>query len=1205
MKKIYFLLLAFSFLSTANAQNPSDIDPNFNQLNLPLKNYFVDGNVGKSKVLPDGKILLIKNYTLIRLDGNQLDTSFNTGTGFNDTSDMQGRAVLTDFAVQPDGKIIVGGHFNYYNGIKTISLIRLNQDGSLDTTFKFISGGYYIYAAKHIEVQADGKIIIVGDENNGSKNLSRLFSDGSTDKSFLPPNYNFGNIAIQSDGKYVVTHNSNTISATEFSKISRLNIDGSVDTSFSSAQLSGLYGGFVLSKKILIQNDGKIVIGGLFTGCNSTSSRDLVRLNTNGLVDTSLQIGSGFAGLLTNDFHWVNDIIQQMDGKLIVSGCFMMFNQVNRENIIRLNSDGSDDNSFVDLYSFLNFNSIDSISLFNDQKILASGSLDYNNKKQGNYIVKINSNGTRDASFNNIGKGFFRTTVNDVIQSADGKILVGGQFHSYNGLKCNGFTRLNYDGSVDNTLNYGGLNGFEGNNNGEITSIETTSDGKIYIGGSFSTFNGNPAGRIVRINPDGKKDTSFNIGEGFDYRTAYPGRINDIMSLPNGYVLVAGFFSTFGWYNRYGIVALDSQGNMAGFPDVGRYVNCLKKQNDGNVLIGSNGNTTVDAVLRFDVNSWKIDQSFVLDPLLKNGSVTSIAVQQDNKIILCGEFIINGIKKSLVRILYSGELDTSFDFTLQDDNNLVRNIALSPNQKIIIDLSNGFLSNSVHTIMRLNSDGAIDTKYNNIKPATSSPVQFYTQTDGKILIYGNLPNSKGNPGAGLNRLLGEDYNFISGQNKYDSTNNGCDINDNILKNLKMHIYSGGNSFDYTTNTTGNYNAALTNGTHTITPKLENPIYFNVSPTTVNVTFPTQTSPFTQNFCITPNGVRPDLEVTLIPLAPARPGFDAKYKLVYKNKGNTTQSGSVNLNFMDTVLDLVIANPVTSSQTAHNLSWNFTALQPFETREITFTMNVSSPMEIPAVNNGDILNFTTTITSSATEETPLDNTFTLSQTVVGSYDPNDKTCLEGSVITPALIGQYVHYLIRFENNGTANAQNIVVKDMIDLSKFDISTLVSTNASHSFVTNIFAGNKVEFIFENINLPFDDASNDGYIAFKIKTLPTLVVNDTFSNDASIYFDYNFPVVTKLASSTFKTLGTPDFEFSNYFTLYPNPAKSVLNISSKETIEVKSISIYNTFGQLVLVIPNAEKVSKIDVSSLTSGNYFIKINSDKGSSNARFVKE
>jgi hypothetical protein len=449
------------------------------------------------------------------------------------------------------------------------------------------------------------------------------------------------------------------------------------------------------------------------------------------------------------------------------------------------------------------------------------------------------------------------------------------------------------------------------------------------------------------------------------------------------------------------------------------------------------------------------------------------------------------------------------------------------------------------------------------------------------------------------------FYIIQGNQKLDSNNNGCDALDIVVPSLKFTISDGVTIGSFISNSTGNYSIPVQAGTFTITPVIENPTYFNVSPTTANVTFPIQISPFVQDYCITANGVHPDLEVSILPLRPAVPGFDAKYKIVYKNKGNQTQSGSVNLNFNDSVLDLVVANPVTTTQTTNNLSWDFINLLPFETREITFTLNVNSPLETPAVDSGSVLVYNATITSAATDETPTDNTFAFNQTVVNSYDPNDKTCLEGTSISPDLIGQYVHYMIRFENNGTANAQNIVVKDMIDLSKFDISTLVPTNASHSFVTNISAGNKVEFIFENINLPFDDANNDGYIAFKIKTLPTLVVNDIFTNDASIYFDYNFPVVTKLASSTFKTLATQDFEFSNYFTLYPNPAKSVLNISSKETIEVKSISIYNTLGQLVLVIPNAEKVSKIDVSSLTTGNYFIKINSDKGSSNARFIKE
>jgi len=230
---------------------------------------------------------------------------------------------------------------------------------------------------------------------------------------------------------------------------------------------------------------------------------------------------------------------------------------------------------------------------------------------------------------------------------------------------------------------------------------------------------------------------------------------------------------------------------------------------------------------------------------------------------------------------------------------------------------------------------------------------------------------------------------------------------------------------------------------------------------------------------------------------------------------------------------------------------------------------------------------------------------LRQSVVGSFDPNDKTCLEGDVITPNLIGEYVNYLIRFENTGTYLAENIVVKDLIDLSKFDISTLVPTKASHDFVTKISDGNKVEFIFEKINLPFDDANNDGYIAFKIKTLPTLAVGDSFENEANIYFDYNFPILTNKATSTFKTLGTQDFEFSNYFNVFPNPAIDILNIGMKKSIEVESMSVYDILGQLVIVVPDAQKVLKIDVSKLTTGNYFLKMNTNKGASTVKFIKK
>ncbi|RUT68111.1 T9SS C-terminal target domain-containing protein [Flavobacterium cupreum] len=451
---------------------------------------------------------------------------------------------------------------------------------------------------------------------------------------------------------------------------------------------------------------------------------------------------------------------------------------------------------------------------------------------------------------------------------------------------------------------------------------------------------------------------------------------------------------------------------------------------------------------------------------------------------------------------------------------------------------------------------------------------------------------------------GGTFYTIEGNQKLDLDKNGCDKLDIVIPKLKFNITDGAKKGSLISDENGSYSIPVQAGTHTITPILENQNYFNVSPSTLTVTFPTQISPFFQNFCITANGVHSDLEILLIPLEVARPGFEAAYKIVYKNKGNQIQSGVVNLNFDDNVLDLIVANPLASTQTVNNLSWNFSNLKPFESREIAIILKLNKPTDKPAVNNGDILKLSTTITSETGEETPLDNTFILSQTVVGSFDPNDKTCLEGSVITPELIGEYVHYIIRFENTGTYPAQNIVVKDMIDLNKFDISTLVPTSSSHSFVTKISEGNKIEFIFENINLPFDNATNDGYVAFKVKTKPTLVSGDIFTNEANIYFDYNLPVLTNKAVSTFKTLGTQDFEFSSYLSLYPVPVTDILNIHTTQTIEIKALEIYDILGQIVIAVPNAQSVSGVDVSKLRAGNYFIKIKSDKGNSSMKFIK-
>jgi hypothetical protein len=443
---------------------------------------------------------------------------------------------------------------------------------------------------------------------------------------------------------------------------------------------------------------------------------------------------------------------------------------------------------------------------------------------------------------------------------------------------------------------------------------------------------------------------------------------------------------------------------------------------------------------------------------------------------------------------------------------------------------------------------------------------------------------------------------ISGNTKLDSNNNGCDVSDINYSNLNFSITDGTNTGSLIANQLGNYYIPVSAGNHTITPNLENPNYFNISPTNFTVDFPTQSSPFTQDFCVTANGIKHDVAVVLIPTVPARPGFDANYKLVYRNKGNQIENGSISFTFYDARLDYVSSSPVYNSTTVNNFTWNYANLQPFETREIALVLNVNSPMEIPAVNIGDQINFLAEITPFTNDEVQYDNISALKQIVVGSYDPNDKTCLEGTTITPSEVGKYVHYVIRFENTGTFPAENIVVKDMIDLAKFDVATLVPLKGSHDFYTRI-SGNKVEFIFENINLDFNDATNDGYVTFKIKTKPSLVLGDTFANNANIYFDYNFPITTNTYTTTVAALSSQDYDFGTYFTLYPNPAKEVLNIQSKQGVAINSVEIYNQLGQIVMATTNA--VNTIDVANLASGTYFVKVNTDKGSANAKFVKE
>ncbi|SDS91174.1 T9SS type A sorting domain-containing protein [Winogradskyella sediminis] len=452
--------------------------------------------------------------------------------------------------------------------------------------------------------------------------------------------------------------------------------------------------------------------------------------------------------------------------------------------------------------------------------------------------------------------------------------------------------------------------------------------------------------------------------------------------------------------------------------------------------------------------------------------------------------------------------------------------------------------------------------------------------------------------------------FVSGGDYYEITGNvlvdlgtGCvPYTANSIFDVQFTVTDNTNSDVFYVNNLNAYNYSLPEGNHTLSSQLVESNYWTITPSSIDLSFPTNPSPNSQDFCVTPNGVHNDLEIVIIPVEAARPGFDTAYKIIYKNKGNTTRSGSIDFTFNDDDKGFLSSNPVVNSQSTGNLVWNYTNLQPFETREISFIMTLNSPTDADfPLNSGDILNYVATINLDGTDETPDDNTFNLNQEVVNAFDPNDKTCLEGETVTPDQVGKYVHYVIRFENTGNADALNVVVKDIIDTETYDIATLMPLHASHDFYTRIKNNNEVEFIFENIQLPFNDTDNDGYILFKIKTLPTLNIGDSFSNEAQIFFDFNSPIITNNETTSIQeSLSLSEYRLDP-IKIYPNPTANNFKIENLDTSQIKTIELYTISGKKLKQFSISEKYDLQDVST---GVYFLKIKTEYSETNRKLIK-
>lgn len=397
-----------------------------------------------------------------------IDSSFDIGTGFDQD--------VYSIALQGDQKILVGGGFNVYNGDSVKRIVRLNIDGSIDNTFNIGNG--FNYSVQVIKLQVDGKILVGGYftayNDSVCNRIIRLNPNGSIDTSFQTGS-GFNNVvtalAVQADGKIIAGGNFTSYDGIGYNRLIRLNIDGSIDVGFSIG--SGCEN---LVKCIAIQSDNKILVGGSFVYYNGSYQYSLVRLLSNGTKDI-LFYYRGPTGVpsVFMPFGSIYSLLVQSTGRILVGSDSRMTGAY-ISHLSRLTTIGQEDTTFTGIITLTTpgFNGLNStaktICLQSDGKIFSGGDFTNYNGISRNRIVKLNANGYFDTSFDP-GTGFNNSVTTSAVQSDD-KLIVAGFFTMYNGQNRNRIVRLKSTATTtveENALVFEELNVYPNPSSSKIT----------------------------------------------------------------------------------------------------------------------------------------------------------------------------------------------------------------------------------------------------------------------------------------------------------------------------------------------------------------------------------------------------------------------------------------------------------------------------------------------------------------------------------------------------------------------------------------------------------------------------------------------------------------------------------------------------------------------------------------------------------------
>ena len=696
----------------ANAQSADDgyrPDPN--------------GSVDVLAVQPDGK--LIVGGAFIGFggpDGGPRLGRVNPDGRVDGTFAPNPNGDVRALALQPDGKLYVAGDFSMIGASPRGRLARLNPDGGLDEAFADVNPNDAVEA---IALQPDGKLIVAGrfDNVTGQSRLYlvRLHTDGIIDNSFNPqlPDVSKGGVTslvLQPDGKLIIGGGFESVGGHPSRHLARLNSDGSADTAFT-ADLTAAVGG-APRYALALEPDGKVLVG---------TTDGVLRLNADGSPDTAVDVG-------VNGLYGVTALALEAGGSVLIGGDFDSVNGQVRTNVARVRADGSLDDAFAPSLTAAGsgIRVIRALAVQADGKPVIGGVFTAIDGYAVFDLARLYPSGRLDATWT-LETPRAQDIITALAVQPDGKWVVGGGFTSIGGQARNYLARIEADGSVDAA--------FDPNANNIVNAVVVQPDGKILVGGFFGTIGGVDSSYVARLNADGTGDGGFHSDiEGSDSDST----VSALLLQPDGKIVVAGNFYTVGGQSRPYLARLDSEGHLdAAFnPNPNDYVYALALQDDGKLLVGGAfsmiGGQARNGIARFNADG-SLDTAY--DPNANGGGVFVLAVQADGKAVAGGFFTAMGgrARNRIARLETDGSVDGTYD---PNANGTVQSLVLESDGRLLAGGAFTEIGGAPRNrVARISYGGGADTAFD---PDADSPVfALGLQFDGKAVAAGGFTHVGG------------------------------------------------------------------------------------------------------------------------------------------------------------------------------------------------------------------------------------------------------------------------------------------------------------------------------------------------------------------------------------------------------------------------------------------------------------------------------